>query len=231
VRVSPARTLAAASTVTMIAGRRVWLCDLDGTLVDSGPVHRAAFRDAIAEITPGLLDSFRYDANAGASTLDVVAGLGTDADTAERLTRRKQQLYRNYVDAGLVTVFPGARRLLDHLARHGRAVYLVTSGSRGSVERVLAASSLRGSFRGVITGDDVASSKPDPMIYHEACRRWNIDADDAIAVEDSAHGVASAVGAGLITLQVHTTQPARAALAVRHLDEIVSLLGLRCEQP
>jgi HAD superfamily hydrolase (TIGR01509 family) len=209
----------------MIAGRRVWFCDLDGTLVDSGPVHRAAFRNAIAEIRPGLLDSFRYEAGAGASTIDVVAGLGTDAETAERLTRRKQQLYRTYVDAGLVTVFPGARRLLDHLVRRGRAVYLVTSGSRSSVERVLAATALRGSFRGVLTGDDVPSSKPDPMIYHDACRRWKIDPDDAIAVEDSAHGVASAVGAGLVTLQVHTTEPAFGALAVRHLDEIVSLLG------
>jgi HAD superfamily hydrolase (TIGR01509 family) len=215
----------------MIAGRRVWFCDLDGTLVDSGQIHRAAFRDAIAEITPGLLDSFRYDAHAGASTLEVVAGLVTDAETAERLMRRKQQLYRMYVDAGLVPVFPGAHRLLDHLARRGRMVYLVTSGSRGSVERVLAATALLGRFRGVITGDDVPSGKPDPMIYHEACRRWNIDPNHAIAVEDSAHGVASAVAAGLATLQVHTTEPAPGALAVRHLDEIVSLLRLRRERP
>ena len=223
---SPARTGAGVSTVALIAGRRAWFCDLDGTLVDSGPVHRAAFQDAIAEITPGLLDSFRYDAHAGASTLDVVAGLGTDAGTAERLVRRKQQLYRISVDAGLLAVFPGAHRLLDHLARRGHLVYLVTSGSRGSVERVLATSALRGRFRGVLTGDEVPSSKPDPRIYQEACRRWNIDPDDAIAVEDSAHGVASAVGAGLMTLQVNTTEPAAGALAVRDLDEIVSLLGL-----
>jgi HAD superfamily hydrolase (TIGR01509 family) len=210
----------------MVAGRRVWFCDLDGTLVDSGPVHRAAFRDAIEEIAPGLLDSFRYDAHAGASTLEVVAGLGTGAGTAERLIRRKQQLYRIYVDAGLVAVFPGAHRLLDHLARRGRMVYLVTSGSRGSVDRVLAASALRGRFRAVLSGDDVPLSKPDPMIYHEACRRWDVDPDDAVAVEDSAHGVASAVGAGLLTLQVHATEAAPGALAVRHLDEIVTLLGL-----
>jgi len=210
----------------MIAGRRVWFCDLDGTLVDSGPVHRAAFRGAISEITPGLLGAFRYDAHAGASTLEVVAGLGIDSDTAERLVRRKQQLYREYVDAGLVAIFPDAHRLLDHLARRGRVVYLVTSGSRGSVERVLAASGLRGRFRGVLTGDDVPTSKPDPAIYHEACRRWTIEPDDAIAVEDSAHGVASAVGAGLVTLQVHTTEAAPGALSLRHLDEIVALLGL-----
>lgn len=53
------------TTRPSLAGRRVWLCDLDGTLVDSAPAHEAAFRDAIAELTPGLLESFRYAEHAG----------------------------------------------------------------------------------------------------------------------------------------------------------------------
>ena len=215
-----------------VARRRVWFCDLDGTLVDSAPVHEAAFRDAIAEVAPDLLDSFSYDAHAGATTREVVAGLGVEAGLAERLVRRKQQLYRRYVDAGRVAVFPGVHRLLHRLARRGCTAYLVTSGSRGSVEQVLAACRLRGHFRGVLTGDDVPAGKPDPVVYREACRRWAVDPDDAIAVEDSAHGVASALGAGLVTLQVHATGPAApGAVPVRHLDEIVSLLDPQPSSP
>jgi bifunctional UDP-N-acetylglucosamine pyrophosphorylase/glucosamine-1-phosphate N-acetyltransferase len=208
-----------------LAERRVWFLDLDGTLVDSAPVHEAAFRDAIAELAPDLLGSFRYDDHAGASTREVVARLGAGHGIVERLARRKQQLYRGYVDAGRVAVFPGADRLLDRLARHGRSAYLVTGGSRGSVERVLAACSLHGRFRGVLTGDDVASGKPDPAAYREACRRWAVDPADALAVEDSAHGVAAAVGAGLVTVQVHATVPNAGAIAVPHLDELAELVG------
>ena len=214
-----------ASITASIAARRAWLCDLDGTLVNSGPVHEAAFRDAITELMPGLLTSFRYSAHAGASTRDVVAALVADPDVAERLVRRKQRLYRRYVDAGRVAVFPGAYRLLDHLAGGGRPAYLVTSGSRESVERVLAACSLGGRLRAVLTSDDVAASKPDPAVYREACRRWGIDPGEAVAVEDSAQGAASAIGAGLVTLQVHATEPAPGAFPIRHLGEIVSLLG------
>jgi HAD superfamily hydrolase (TIGR01509 family) len=218
------RPPAAATAAGLVAGRRAWLLDLDGTLVDSGPVHEAAFRDAIAELAPGRLGSFRYEGNAGATTREVVSRLAVDAETADRLVRRKQQLYRAYVEAGRVTVFPGALRLLGRLERRGYRAYLVTSGSRRSVERVLAACSLRARFRGVLTGDDVAPGKPDPAVYREACHRWAVDPDDAVAVEDSANGVASAAGAGLVTLQVHVARPAPGAVAVPHLDGIVSLL-------
>ncbi|GIH24581.1 hypothetical protein Aph01nite_28910 [Acrocarpospora phusangensis] len=208
-----------------IVGRRVWLCDLDGTLVDSSPVHEAAFRAAITEIAPGLLGSFTYDGNAGASTRQVVAGLGADPAVMDRLVWRKQRLYREYVDAGRVRLFPGARRLLECLTDRGRTAYLVSSGSRGSVERVLAACGLAGWFRAALTADDAPSAKPDPGFYLRACQDWAVDPADAVAVEDSTHGVASAVGAGLLTLQVHTDEPALGAVPVRDLDEIVSLLG------
>ncbi|MFI0443899.1 HAD family hydrolase [Actinomadura sp. 6N118] len=209
---------------TAIAGRRVWFCDLDGTLVDSAPVHRAAFHAALAEVAPALLGSFRYDAVAGASTVDVVAALGAAPGVAEHLVRRKQELYRGHVDAGRVRVLPGARRLLNRLTGRGCTAYLVTSGSRGSVERVLAASALGGFFCGVLTADDVPASKPDPGCYREACRRWAPDPADAVAVEDSAAGVASAVGAGLLTLQVHAASPAPGAVPLDDLNDLVALL-------
>ncbi|MEU4830329.1 HAD family hydrolase [Streptosporangium sp. NPDC023615] len=208
----------------VVAGRRTWLCDLDGTLVDSCPAHETAFRQAIAEIAPVALASFRYADHAGASTAEVASRLVPgDAAAAGRLARRKQGLYREHAEAGMVAPLPGARRLLDRLAQEGRTVYLVTSGSRGSVERVLSAGSLGGYFRDVLTSDDVPVSKPDPEFYAYACRRWAVDVADAVAVEDSAHGVASAVGAGLVTLQVHAAEPAAGAIVVRDLDEIVSL--------
>ncbi|MFI9841667.1 HAD family hydrolase [Nonomuraea sp. NPDC051941] len=208
----------------LVAGRRVWLCDLDGTLVDSFPAHEAAFRQAVAELIPAALPSFRYADHAGASTAEVAALLTGDREVAARLARRKQALYREFVAAGRVRPFPGARRLLDRLSARGRVAYLVTAGSRGSVERVLAGSSLGACFRGLLTADDVPVSKPDPEFYGLACRRWGVDPAEAVVLEDSAHGVASAVGAGLATLHVHTTEPAPGAVAVRGLEDLVSLL-------
>ncbi|GAA0553949.1 HAD family hydrolase [Actinomadura livida] len=201
----------------------IWLCDLDGTLVDSTPVHEAAFRAALAETAPGLLGSFRYEHHAGATTDEVAAVLGLAAADARRLVGAKRRHYRAYVDAGKVAVFPGARRFLAALAAGGQPAYLVTSGSRGSVERVLAACSLGRWFRGVLTGDDVPVSKPDPAFYLRACERWGIGPGEAAAVEDSVHGVASAVGAGLRTFQVHGAERAPGAVHLGGLDDLVAL--------
>ncbi|XRQ04691.1 HAD family hydrolase [Actinomadura welshii] len=202
-----------------------WLCDLDGTLVDSAPVHDAAFRAALAETAPGLLDGFRYEDHAGRTTDEVAAALGLGAADARRLADAKRRCYRAYVDAGKVAVFPGARRFLAALAGGGQPAYLVTSGSRGSVERVLAACSLGGWFRGVLTGDDAPAGKPDPAFYLRACEQWGIRPDEAAAVEDSVHGVASAVGAGLTTYQVNAVERAPGAVHLDGLDDLVALVG------
>lgn len=218
------RTLPAPAAAAALAARRAWLFDLDGTLVDSAPAHEAAFRGALARLAPELLGAFRYDARAGASTREVITGLGAAPEAVEPLVRLKQRLYREHVAAGRVAVFPGAHRLLGRLTARGRAVYLVTSGSRGSVARVLERCRLGGYFRGVLTGDDVPFSKPDPRCYRYACRLWSIPAAEAVAVEDSAHGTAAALGAGLPTFQVHAATPLPAAIPVHDLEELASLL-------
>ncbi|QFG21453.1 HAD family phosphatase [Actinomadura sp. WMMB 499] len=202
-----------------------WFLDLDGTLVDSAPAHEAAFRAALAEVAPALLGGFDYRDHAGAGTGAVAGTLGLAGADAARFVRRKREIYRGHVAAGKVAAFPGAHRLLDRLAALGRPAYLVTAGSRGSVARVLAASGLGDRLGGVLTGDDVPASKPDPAFYRAACERWSVAPAGAAAVEDSAHGAASAVGAGIRTYLVHASGPVPGTVPVRDLDALADLLG------
>lgn len=193
-----------AGLAALVRGRQTWFLDLDGTLVDSTRCHDAAFRAALGEHRPDLLGSFDYARHAGSSTREVVTDLGVvDPGRVGRLVRSKQQAYRRLVGTGGVAVLPGAHDLLAALNRRRREVYLVTSGSRGSAELVLQACGLGGQLAGVLTAEDVTRNKPDPEIYLEACRRWAVVAADAVVVEDSRHGVAAAVAAGLSTVQVH----------------------------
>jgi beta-phosphoglucomutase-like phosphatase (HAD superfamily) len=46
----------------------------------------------------------------------------------------------------------------------------------------------------------VPTSKPDPAVYTFACERLGLAPDRALAIEDAAPGVASAVGAGIETI-------------------------------
>lgn len=214
----------------MIPARwRTWLFDLDGTLVDSGPAHERAYVDALAELWPDGLTRFRYAEHLGRPTVDVMSGLG--APDPARLAARKQALYQRRAVLD-VRAAPGADHLLALLRHRGREVHVVTGASRRSAELSLRATGLDRWVGALLTADDVPAGKPDPAPYAEACRRFaDGDPDRAVAVEDSSHGVAAAVAAGLATIRVGTAGPPAGAVPssgavvdVRDLDELAGTL-------
>ncbi|ADB31388.1 HAD-superfamily hydrolase, subfamily IA, variant 3 [Kribbella flavida DSM 17836] len=56
----------------------------------------------------------------------------------------------------------------------------------------------------VVTGDEVAAHKPDPAVYQLALSRLDLPGRLAVAVENTAHGVAAAAAAGMRTVAMAT---------------------------
>jgi HAD superfamily hydrolase (TIGR01509 family) len=57
-------------------------------------------------------------------------------------------------------------------------------------------------FRAIVTGEEVARRKPAPDVYLEAARRLGVDPVDAVAIEDSGPGIASARAAGMTAIAI-----------------------------
>ena len=55
-------------------------------------------------------------------------------------------------------------------------------------------------FETIVGGDQVARVKPAPDVYLQALKNLQLDASEAIAIEDSPPGLASAQAAGLVTV-------------------------------
>jgi beta-phosphoglucomutase-like phosphatase (HAD superfamily) len=53
-----------------------------------------------------------------------------------------------------------------------------------------------------VTGDQVARRKPAPDVYLEAARRLGVEPARAIAIEDSAPGIAAARAAGMKAIAI-----------------------------
>ncbi len=64
---------------------------------------------------------------------------------------------------------------------------------------------LSDTFSPVVIGDHLPRGKPDPLPYQTALDQLSITAEEAIAFEDSAAGIRSAVGAGINTIGMMTT--------------------------
>ena len=111
---------------------------------------------------------------------------------------------------------PGA---VDLAAAVAGPVAVASSSPRRLVDAALGAAEL--AFDVVVAGDEVPRPKPAPDIYAEACRRLAAQPTDAVALEDSATGVASARAAGLFVIGVPTLrgEPLEADLVVASLDD------------
>ncbi len=183
------------------------LVDLDGTIADSRPALRACFdsflRARRIEVRPG--DFERFD---GVSLPEIPEALRARYGIDEPLDELRRE-YEEAVEKAYAAVepAPGTRELVRVAHDAGVALALVTSAPRRLATDFLASSGLLASFAAVVAGED-APSKPDPGLFLMALRRVRVAPDEAIAVEDSPAGVASALGAGLRVVGV-SSEPAR----------------------
>jgi len=199
---------------------RALLFDVDGTLADTEETHRLAFNAAFRDFDL----SFEWEPSLYEVLLDVTGGKerlaryfsGLDLPDAERarlrglvasLHQRKTERYTELVAAGAAPMRPGVVRLLHDAERAGIRLGIASTTSPSSVTALLDAGLGRGAssrFAVIACGDAVAAKKPAPDIYQLALERLGISATEAVAFEDSGHGVAAAKAAGLFTVATPT---------------------------
>ncbi len=186
-----------ASAIPDIAGMDAALFDLDGTLVDSERVHRAAWRSffdsrgwEVSEQT--YVDHFL--GRRGADTFRGLDGPWTGHDPDVLLSEVLGHLSEIELQPLPVR---GAVALVRALHAQGIPVAVVTSAVRAWVGTSLAVLGVADLVTTVVGAEDVRAGKPNPEGYLEACRRLGVAPSQVTAFEDSTSGVSAAVAAGI----------------------------------
>lgn len=136
-------------------------------------------------------------------------------------------LFHERSDRGKLPMKPGIKELLASLKENGKKVALASSTRRQVVIRELTDAGLVGYFDGIVCGDMVTRSKPEPDIYLKACECLGAAPKHAYAVEDSYNGIRSAAAAGLRPIMVpDLAEPTK---EMEELSEIIlpSLMEVR----
>ena len=92
---------------------------------------------------------------------------------------------------------PGIEAWLDEGSRVSLRLAVASSSPTSWITPLLASVNKDDCFSVIACGDDVALPKPSPEVYLLALDRLGVSAAEAVAVEDSPHGVAAARAAGL----------------------------------
>ncbi|WNG88061.1 HAD family phosphatase [Mycobacterium sp. ITM-2016-00317] len=199
-----------------VAAVRVILCDADGNLF---PSEEPAFEASVG-VTNRYLSQIgvtrRYTAeelrisstgkNFRTTAVDLALEWGAELLTPAELERWVQQ-ERREVTAHLGSVLQPDRGVLDPLALLSLKYELaaVSSSALGRLKACFTAATLDDLIpeRSRFSAEDslpVPTSKPDPAVYRFAIDALGITSAQAVAVEDSVPGVASAVAAGVPTI-------------------------------
>ena len=177
--------------------RKLLIFDLDGTLVDSSPLHARAF----AEVFAPLGIEVDYERIAGMTTAGAIERLLEEHAVSlpdaehERLRLAKQERALALIAAELEPL-PGAVAFVE-AARTRFACALCTSASPASVEAALARTGMAGWFDPVVTAADVRRGKPEPEAFLLALARARRSAAEALVFEDSESGLRAAAAAGI----------------------------------
>ena len=187
---------------------RAMAWDVDGTLVDSEPLHLRALQSVCDAHGVDITD-FGDTPFVGVAIGDVWRLLATrfeskfvqQADNAEGEFRRAVTQY--YLEhSSEVRVLPGARQALEHLSSLGVSLAAVSNSERPIVLANLRRIGVLDLFQVVVSLDDVRQPKPAAEPYLRALAKMAVPAGEAWAVEDSVSGARSARAAGIRVLIV-----------------------------
>ena len=135
-----------------------------------------------------------------------------------------------YIERNGMPEKPGLRALLSWLRDSAVKTAIATSSERRFVDFYMAHANLGHPFDAVVTGDQVARSKPEPDIFLRAAAELGVSPADCVALEDSYNGIKAAHAAGMRPVMVPDLLPPTPEVErllyrrVDSLNEVIPLL-------
>jgi beta-phosphoglucomutase len=176
--------------------------DLDGVIVDSHAAHKRAWREVLAslrhEVTEPQLEFVVEGHKRDEILRHFLAEL--DGEEVRRLGKLKDEFYRRA--AHEVKVIPGVVEFISAARDTGLLLAVATSAGRKRAEETLRDFGLIGSFRAVVTGDEVDAGKPDPAVFQRAAEGLELAAEHLLVCEDAVAGVQAAKAAAMKCLGI-----------------------------
>ena len=202
---------------------RTVIFDMDGVIIDTEPIHHAAFFAHFAELGIPVSEA-EYATFLGSSTRNVYQSLKASYQlpgNVEDLLLRKRSLFNDVFDTDLsLDLLPGVRPLLDDIRQAGLQLVLASSASKATIKRVFDRFGLAPYFAHVVSGEDFERSKPDPAIFLHAAALAETPVAECVVIEDSGNGVAAAKAAGIYCIGY--ASPHSAGQDLHLADKVVS---------
>lgn len=198
---------------------RAVLFDWDGTLADTAESSYRCYVRMFAEFDIPF-DREDYARTYSPNWYHTFRQLGLDEQHWSRADERWLAHFANE----RLELLEGARHLLESLTARGLKTGIVTSGSRGRVERELELHGLTPHLHERVYGCEVKEKKPHPEGLLLCLDRLGVHPAEAVFVGDSPEDIEMARAAGVYSIAVTGGYPNRDALLASKPDAFTESL-------
>jgi HAD superfamily hydrolase (TIGR01509 family) len=195
--------------------------DFNGTLSDDEPVLCEIFMHLFAEHGRPMSAQEYFDNLAGLSDPEIVTTwLGGDHPDVRAVIAEREARYRAAAADGS-TIHEHVREAV-RFAADQVPLAICSGAARIEIEPVVEAAGIADCFRAIVTSNDVVHGKPDPEGYEKTLALVEADPAEAVVLEDTEAGIASAraAGVGRVLAMRTTLEPHRLAAADELIDRI-----------
>lgn len=187
------------------------LFDLDGTLIDSMPLHHVAWREWHARQGLPFDEEGFFEATAGRTNGEILADLfpGSSPERIEAMAEQKEALYREHARRELQWI-AGAPEVLAAAAAQGLKLAICTASPLGNIAVAEERFGLADRVATITSPADGLRGKPHPDIFVEAARRLGVTPEACVVFEDAPLGLEAARRGGMPAVALTTSLPAAA---------------------
>lgn len=187
------------------------LFDMDGTLIDSMPLHDRSWAVWHAELGLPFDDAGFFAATAGRTNLEILRDLFPTRETEEleRLAERKEAIYREIAVRELELI-AGTRAVLAQARERGLKLAICTAAPPANIALACERFGLGEQVDTITSPADGLRGKPHPDIFLEAARRLGVEPARCLVFEDAPLGIEAARRGGMAAVALTTTLPADA---------------------
>lgn len=201
--------------------------DVDGTLVNSEPLHVKAWDETLQLYGHALTDlSHTFQSTmAGKKPIIIAEGmieeLTIDVEPADFLAQKSKRFLE--LAQQELQPMPGAVESVHRFKDAGYTLGIGTSLDRDYLNLILRRLDVTDIFDVIVTGDQITKGKPDPETYLTVAEQLGVEVEQCVVLEDAATGMASAKAAGMICIAIENKDAVTQDLSVA--DRVVDSLN------
>lgn len=200
---------------------KAFLFDMNGTMIDDMQYHEKAWftvlnEDLAAGMSMKEVKKHMYGKNEELFVRVFGQGTYTNEQVAGYSLKKEKSYQQNYLPH--LSLIAGLNEFLANASQQNIAMAIGTAANNFNVNYVLDNIPVKKYFSAIVTADDVADGKPNPIVFLKCADALKVAYEDCVVFEDSPKGVEAALNAGMKAVVIKTYHQEE---EFSHLDNVL----------